>query len=401
MEEKVTMQVFDEEGLREVRVTRGDLLKKGAAGALGLGLLGGLTAQEASAATGGLDRITWISPRGTLNVMDDYNLVVPIRQGYFRTLGLDVRLIAGPIEGTATTRFVAQRQADVGFPSPGILTFSIDSGVPVFSIWEMFPGQVFGWAFPSDSNINNVRQLAGKTIAVGSAAWSAVADPMLDEIGVDPKSVRYVDFGPQWAQAAALGQADAALVWWGLRGQLIGQSAGFGTGISLKFIMGQQWGSKHPSNVYAVRKADLTNAQRRAIYTRFLRGVVQGFEFGKANPRAAAQITYGAYPELQSLISPQVALNSMVELASGYGARKRRGFGWGSHDVNSWAGYLNTIFRLGQTKRQLRVRDVVTNQYVAAANNYPAGIARARSDARRYRLNQYFRGASLPAGLPL
>ena len=401
MQDKVVFQQFDEDGYKEIEVTRSDLLKKGAAGALGLGLLGGLTVREASAATDGLDKVTWISPRGTLDVMDDYNLVVAIKQGYFRSLGCDVKLIAGPFDATACTKFVAQKQADVGFPSPGVLTFSVDTGIPVKSIWEMFPGQVFGFAFPNDTKISDVKQLAGKTIALGSAGWSVIVDPMLVEIGVDPKSVKYVELGPQWTQATALGQADAALVWWGLRGQLIGQSAGFGTGISLKFIMGQKWGSKQPSNVYSVRTADLTNAGRRDLYTRFLKGVVQGFEFGKANPRAAAQITYGAYPALQRLISPQVALNSMVELASGYGARARAGKGWGSHDVNAWAGYLKVAFDLKQTKKALKVSDVLTNDYVARANRNPAGIAKARADARRYKVNSYFKGTSLPAGLPL
>jgi NitT/TauT family transport system substrate-binding protein len=336
--------------------------------------------------------------------MDDYNLVVPIKQGYFRKLGLDVRLIAGPLEGTATTKFVAQRQADIGYPSPGILTFSIDSGVPVFSIWEMFPGQVFGWAFPKNTTITNVKQLAGKTIALGSAAWSAITDPMLVEIGVDPKSVKYVEFGPQWTQAAALGQADAALVWWGLRGQLLGQESGFGTGIALKFIMGNQWGSKHPSNVYAVRKADLSNRQRVDIYTRFLQGVIQGFEFTRANPRAAAQITYVNYPAVQRLFSPQVALNSMVELASGYGARARAGKGWGTHDVNAWAGYLNTIFELGQTSKRLTTKDVLRNDIALKVNNLAKSgglVATAQRDGKAYKVNSAFKGTTLPAGLPV
>ena len=404
MKDTVTIQQFDEEGYREFEISRGDLLKKGAAGALGLGLLGGLSVREATAASDGLDRVTWISPRGTLDVMDDYNLVVAVKQGYFRKLGLDVELIAGPFDATACTKFVAQKQADVGFPSPGILTFSIDSGIPVFSIWEMFPGQVFGWAFPTDTKITNVKQLAGKTIALGSAGWSAIADPMLVEVGIDPKSVKYVEFGPQWTQATALGQADAALVWWGLRAQLLGQASGFGTGIPLKFIMGNQWRSRQPSNVYSVRKADLTNAGKRDLYTRFLQGVIQGFEFGKANPRAAAQITYANYPAVQSLFSPQVALNSMMELASGYGLRARAGRGWGTHDVNAWAGYLNTIFDLGQTKKKLTTRDVLRNDIALRANALAKSrglVAKAQRDAKAYKVNSFFKSTKIPPGLPL
>jgi len=391
---------FVEELVDEMGLTRGDLIKRtaglGAAVTLGAGIL----ATEAKSRPGALDKVRWISPRGTLEVMDDYNLVVPQKLGYFKALNLDVQLIAGPFEATATTKFVAGKQADLGYPSPGVLTFSIDNGIPVIMAWEMFNGQVFGFAFPEKTDITNVKQLAGKTIALGSAGWSVIVDPMLVEIGVDPSSVKYVEFGPQWTQAAALGQADAALVWWGLRAQLLGQAGGFGTGIALKFIMGNAWGSKQPSNGYASRKSDLADAKKRDILTRFFAGTVMGLEFGKANPRAASQITYAAYPALQRLISPQVALTSMMELASGYGERKRKGFGWGSADVNAWAGYLNTIFKLGQTKKQLKVSDVLTNALVKPANA-KANVTKARADAKAYKVDQYFKATQLPKGLPL
>ena len=79
--------------------------------------------------------------------MDDFNLWVPIKMGYFKTLGIDAKLIAGPIgDALASTKFVAQNKADMGYPSPGVLTASIDSGMAVKSIWDMISGQVFDFA---------------------------------------------------------------------------------------------------------------------------------------------------------------------------------------------------------------------------------------------------------------
>jgi hypothetical protein len=34
-----------------------------------------------------LTKVKWISPRGTLDVMDDFNLWVPIKMGYYRKAG--------------------------------------------------------------------------------------------------------------------------------------------------------------------------------------------------------------------------------------------------------------------------------------------------------------------------
>jgi NitT/TauT family transport system substrate-binding protein len=251
------------------------------------------------------------------------------------------------------------------------------------------------------SKITHPRQLRGKTIAIFTDIWRTIVNPMLVEVGVDPKSVKYEVFGPQWVQAVALGQADAGLVWEGLRAQLVGQSATFGSAFSLKFLVGTKWGSKGPSNTYVVRKDDLSDAAKKDLYSRVLQGSVMGSEFAKANPRAAAQITCGARPLLQKLISPQVALESMMELASGYSVFHRNPphlYGW--HDAASWNRYLNAVPKLGQTKKRLSINDVLTNEMVRDANR-KADVARARRDARAFKLSEVFTNTTVPKGYPL
>lgn len=391
-EEKIVMEEFDENGL-----TRRELVKRSAAAGLGLALFGTLSVEEASARTNKLDVVRWISPRGTLDVMDDYNLRVPIQMGYFRKLGLDVKLNAG--SGSGEMQLLAAKQVDMGYPSPGVLTASIDAGIPVFSIWEQYPAQVFDFVLPGDSPITSPSQLAGKTISVFTIGWQNIINPMLAEAGVDTSTVKYVELGTQWVQAVARKQADAGLAWEGLRAQLVGEAAHFGSAFQIKFLVGSAF-SKDPSNVYAIRKSELSDAKKKDIYTRFLAGVVMGFEFGRANPRAASQITYGQLPALQGIISPQVALESMAQLASGYALRKRQGFDWGSHDADAWQRYLNIIFKLGQTKKQLSVNDILTNSFVRPANR-KADVATARRDAKAFKLDTYFAATKLPAGLPL
>jgi NitT/TauT family transport system substrate-binding protein len=280
-----------------------------------------------------------------------------------------------------------------------VLTSSIAAGVPVISVWEQYPAQVFDFVLPGDSKISSPKQLEGKKIAVLTIGWKSIIDPILADAGVDPKSVKYVELGTQWVQAVARGQADAGLAWEGLRAQLEGEAAHFGSAFSIKFLIGAKF-SKDPSNVYAARKADMSDAKKRDIYTRFLAGVVMGFEFSRANPRAAAQITYGQLPALQSIISPQVALESMVQLASGYSLRKRQGHPWGSFDVGAWNGYLKTIADLGQTKKRYSFGDVVNTSLIEAANKR-ADVARARRDAKRFKVNSYFAKTKLPKGLPI
>jgi NitT/TauT family transport system substrate-binding protein len=373
---------FDLGSVAESSYTRSDLLKRAAGAAAGATLVGGLFIEEASARSA-LTTVLW----------------VPIKTGYYKKLGLNIKLNAGG--GTNEMQLVAGNQIDVGYPSPGILTSSIDADIPVISVFEQIPYQVFDFVLPAKSKITSPKQLAGKTIALFTDGWSSIVNPMLAEVGVNPKSVKYRVFGPQWVQAVALGRADAGLVWEGLRAQLVGQSSTFGSAFQLKFLVGSKWGSKGPSNSYAVRKADLDDAKKRDVYIRFLAGSVYGSEFAKANPRAAAQITYGALPALQKLISPQVALESMLQLATGYSFYKRHAphlYGW--HDAASWNRYLNAVAKLGQTKRHLSLNQVLTNDLIRPANQR-ADVALARRQARAFKVNEFFRTTKIPSGYPL
>ena len=363
--------------------TRADFLKRAAATGVGLSMLSGLEAAGALAADSATQTVRWISPRGTLDVMDDFDLWVPLKMGYFTKLGINAKLIAGPIgDALACTKFVAQNQADMGYPSPGVLTASIDSGIAVKSIWDMISGQVFDFALPTNSSITSIKQLAGKKIALGSAGWSTIVDPILMEAGVNPKSVTYVNAGNQWAQSTESGQADAGLAWEGLRAQWAGQ------GLKLKYLIGTKF-SKQPSNVYSVRASDLSDSSKVDLYTRFLQGMIMGLEFAKANPRAAAQITYTSRPALAKSLKPQAAYDSFVELAEAYGTSHSKGQGWGYHYPAGWASYLSIVHKLGQTKKMLSPSDVYTNSLVAAANK-KADTATAIADAKAFKLNATF-----------
>jgi NitT/TauT family transport system substrate-binding protein len=326
--------------------------------------------------------------------MDDFNLWVPIKMGYFKTLGINAQLIAGSVtDALASTKFVAQNKADMGYPSPGVLTASIDGGIAVKSIWDVISGQVFDFALPTNSAIKSPKDLKGKRIALGSSGWKVIVDPMLVELGIDPKTVKYVSAGASWTQAAATGKADAALAWEGLRHQLAGQ------GLKLKYLIGTNW-SKFPSNVYSVRAADLEDDAKKDLYTRFLQGVVMGLEFTKANPRAAAQITWRSLPDLQKTLKPQLALDSMLELAHAYGTSHRKHQGWGYNDAKGWANYLKVVHDLGQTKELLATDDVITNELQGPANK-KANVAKARADAKKFKLDKDFAKTKVEAGFTM
>jgi NitT/TauT family transport system substrate-binding protein len=388
---------FEKDQLEEwfqKRLTRRDALKRAAVVGAGLSLGPMLIASPGDVFAKSPDVVRWISPRGSLDVMDDFDLWVAIKEGFFAKHNIKAELFAGSItDALDTTKEVAAGKADMGYPSPGVLTSSIDGGIPVISAWEMIAGQVFDFSLPENSKIKSPKQLEGKTIAVGSAGWSVIIAPILKEVGVHPKSVKYFEAGSQWSVAVEQGKADAGLCWEGLRAQLIGQ------GLKLKFLIGSTF-SKGPSNSYAIRKADLKSAKMRDIYTRFFMAMVEAFEFTKVNPRASAQITYVARPALASTLSPQLALNSMMELASGYSYSARQGHGYGYHYISAWKNYLKIVHELKQTTRLLTPKECVTNTFVNPANS-GADVSEAHRKAKKFKLNSQFAHTKIPSHEPL
>src|SRR5260370_23937850 len=197
-----------------------------------LGGLGGATPAYAA------ETIRWVSPRGTIEVLDDYPYWVAKKYGYFGDIA--TTLEPGPSDATATVKLVDQKQADMGYPSPGVFSLGLTQGIPLVSVFEMGGADVFDFAFRNGEAPKSLKQLEGQTIVLGSAGWQAICDPMLKAAGVDIAKVKYVDAGwPTWGTAVAQGKGDTALSWEGLRAQWKGQ------GLDFDYVLGRNF-SKLP-----------------------------------------------------------------------------------------------------------------------------------------------------------
>lgn len=322
--------------------------------------------------------MTFITPRGTVEVMDDYNLWVAKEMGYFEELGINLIMEPGPTDAFACTKFVDQNQADVGYPSPGILTASVDTGMDIIMVYEMMVEQVFDFAVKKGSPIKSVQDFEGKSMSVADAGWQVIIDPILVEIGVDPASIEYVVAGAQWGQTVSMGKADIALTWKGLRAQWDAQ------GLDLDYFLGEDF-SKMPANGYAARRSDLDDPEKKQLLVNFLKATSMGIHFARNNPRAAAQITYDLFPAIQEQMEPQLALESMQQLHWGYTGGERRGEGYGWFDEPGWDTYNQIIYDLGQTKKRLSTAEVMTNDLIAAANDFDR--KRVERDAKNFKLS--------------
>ena len=318
------------------------------------------------------DPIRWVSPRGTIEVLDDYPYHVAKKFGYFGDIA--TTLEPGPSEATATVKLVDQKQADVGYPSPGVFSLALAQGIPLVSVFEMGGADVFDFAFRKGEVAKSLKDLEGKTVVLGSAGWQSITDPMLKAAGVDITKIKYVDAGwPTWGTALAQGKGDAALTWEGLRAQWKGQ------GLDFDYILGRNF-SKLPANSFVIRKADFDNAKTKEIYGRYFQGWAAGLEFGKLNPRAATQIVMEQFPGLASQMSPAVATESMMQLANVFSGRWDERKKWGYHILDSWKLFFDTGRAIGQIAGDFKLEDVVKNDLVDVANSFDAAKVKADAD---------------------
>jgi NitT/TauT family transport system substrate-binding protein len=351
--------------------------------AVALGGAGGLWPRSANAVEG---TVRWVSPRGTIEVLDDYPYWIARKYGYFGDI--ETTLEPGPMEATATIKLVDQGQADVGFPSPGVFSLGLEQGIPLVSVWHMGAYDVFSFAFRKGDKPAAVSDLAGKTILLGSAGWQSIVDPMLAQAGVDPANVNYAEAGNLWGQALMQGQGDAALSWEGLRAQWTGQ------GLDFDYILPTEF-SKFPANSFVIRLSDFEDDSKTGLYEAYFRAWAMGLEFGYLNPRATTDLVLQQFPALASTLTPEVATESMMQLANVFRGDWEQREGWGWHDIAQWRLFFDTIHDIGQISRPIAPEDVLSNKYVPAANQFDA--ARVKGDADAYQLPAEFEAVDVAA----
>ncbi|WP_306119325.1 MULTISPECIES: ABC transporter substrate-binding protein [unclassified Roseitalea] len=326
------------------------------------------------------DTFTWISPRGTLEVLDDYPYWTALREGYFGDL--DTEMQPGPSDGTATVKFVDVGQADMGFPSPGVFSFAIENGMNLKSVFHMGALDTFSIAFRKGEGSSDLKWLEGKTMLLGSAAWQSIVDPMLAAQGVDVSKVNYLEAGwPVWGTALSQGQGDAALSWEGLRAEWIA------TGLEFDYWLGVQ-NSPLPANTFVVRAEDLDDPDRRSFLEEYLRGWAMGLEFGHHNPRAAVEAVFDQFPSLASNVGPELGTTSILQQMNVFRGNMDEREGWGWHDMASWQQFFDLIHEIGQVSEPVNADDVITNDLIGPANDFDHD--KVKADAEAYELSDEF-----------
>jgi NitT/TauT family transport system substrate-binding protein len=331
----------------------------------------------------------WTSPRGTIEVVDDYPYWIAKEMGYFGDLKTTMQ--PGPSDGASTVKLVATDQADMGFPSPGVLSYAINNKMDLVSIYGSGSYDLFNFAFRKGQGVKDLKQLVGKTILLGSSAWQSICDPMFAAAGVDPKSINYLDVGwPTWGTTLASGQGDACLAWEGLRADWDSK------GLKFDYWLGRR-GSPLPSNSLVVRRSDINDPERKVFLKKYLKGWAMGSEFAEHNPRAATEIVFKSLPTriLKQLLGAKAGVTSLMQIHQTFKGDMSKRAGWGEHDLVQWELFFKTLKRIGQSNINIDTNKIVLNDFIAEANNFDRSKVKADADA--YPLPYYMRVLDMEA----
>jgi NitT/TauT family transport system substrate-binding protein len=368
------------------RISRRQFMQR--ASALGLALPFVHANFLTASAQEGKNKIVWASPRGTLEVLDDYPYWVALELGYFGDI--ETEMEPATLFATSGELAVSEGKADMTYPSPGVYTLGIEAGIPLMSVWEMGAYDVFDFAFAKGAGFTDLKQFEGKTVLLGSSGWSAITDPMFSQAGADHTKVTYQEVAG-WGQALAAGQGDGALSWEGLRAQWEAE------GLVFDYILGKDW-SKFPANSFVIRKSDYEDPALKDLYTRYLRGWAMGLEYGYHNPRAATEITLKQFPALQETFAGKeaVAVESMWQLATVFRGDWAARQGWGWHDLEAWKLFIEHSVKTGYLKEALDPETILTNEFVAAGNEFDK--EKVKADAAAYSLSPELEAVAVPEG---
>lgn len=174
---------------------------------------GGDDGDSSGDGSSGDDRISVRFMQPIPESMAFYPYFIADELGYFEDENLDVELL--PSGETETTLQLAANNIDIGAINPPEILASLESGEDWKVFYDFVQLNVFGIVAPTDSGIDSIEDLKGKTLGITSEGGGElpVVESALKDVGLtareDVDLLPVGDGGPASAQALEKGQIDA------------------------------------------------------------------------------------------------------------------------------------------------------------------------------------------------
>lgn len=290
-----------------------------------------------------------------------YPLFVAQERGYF---GNDVSINVEAADGSgAALQQLLTGNADVCMCGPGTALRAVAKGEDLLSLYTLYQKDVFSLVAPSDSPVQSVEDLRGKTIGVdaregGAESWLV---PLMSSAGMElgqdyevtavgPGAAPITAFNGDTIQAYAGAFVDHAIL--RLRGFELEQVDIPGSDI---FFDSGVW-----------MRADFVEENPEVVES-FGRGLAMATEWGMANPEGVLEITSENYPEEAEERDFALALlketNDLYELPEAADDR------WGYTPPERASALADALHEQGALEAEVDP-SVFKNDYVDAYNDF-------------------------------
>jgi NitT/TauT family transport system substrate-binding protein len=295
------------------------------------------------------------------------------QMGYFEEENLTVDTVNAD-GSVAAVQAVAGGNGDITPADAGSVLAGIQGGVPVKAVGGLVQNWPWQMATLPGSDIKSGKDLEGKKVGVISLASGSApyARAFIRDAGLKPDTdVQLLPVGVGAQAAAALTGGDVdALALYGQAYTVIENS-----GTKLAYL-------DNPDMFDGIRSLTFTAATKAIednpdVYERFLRAAYKSLLFSAANPEAAMQMGYKAFPGILAGAAPEsrlatdvASLTAWLKSATPAEGQPADWKNWGAISDEEWKKTQAYTKDAGQIREELPLDKVWDDSLLKAANDF-------------------------------
>lgn len=287
----------------------------------------------------------------------DAGYVVAAADGYYKDVGLDVRLEQG--KGSAVTVDTVANGSDTfGGADAGTAALAISKGVPIKELAVTLQQTPFAFVYRKSMAFTSPKDLIGKPIiTTAGSAENSILPAILDKYGIKPSQLELQYVQTSAEPAAFAKEADAVLLGFDngdyLRAQALVPSAIYKT-------YGQ-----FGVDLYSVGViTSLTELKDHpGVVRRFMSATARGWKAVQADPKAAVSDILKAFPDNTRALqaeSLKITLQSLHTPAT-------QGHPWGWMAKSDWQSTIGLLHKYDNMQHVKPLSDYYTNAYLPAS----------------------------------
>lgn len=340
----------------------------------GAAIVAGLSALAGTASAAGRQAVTIAIGTNVLDTSQANNTSVPIATKCWEKEGLDVTI--QPTNSSAATQAVLAGQAQFVLMGPGRAVIARSQGAPLTAVYMNMRKNFQFPVVQESSPIKSIEDFKGKTMGVVSygAQLVAIIKGMIAEAGMDPqKDITIVETGVGAQAVAALtsGRVDV----WGTWDSQIATAENMG--LKLRRFTSPYAEKLKFGSSYFVRD-DYIKSHPEVI-AKVLRCVAKGTVMSMENPAGTVRTHWTVYPATKpSGVSDDEAFRQGMHVLKVRAEflELDKGEKWGEFPHQAIVDMVDFMKATGELKGDVNPKDLYTNQFVDAVNDFDADAVR-------------------------